>query len=123
MSKSLLTPFFFLFFITPIFLYAQGDVNEGDANQRADKKESEEVKYPQFQLKGLLQARYLESFGDNVDVLGTHHSTGDPVQSSFDIKRMRVGLNTKLSETTEIVILVNLADFKSDPKGKVLENA
>lgn len=31
--------------------------------------------------------------------------------------------NTKLSETTEVVILVNLADFKSDTKGKVLENA
>lgn len=85
---------------------------------KADKKENEEVKYPQFQLKGLLQARYLESFGDNVDVLGTQHSTGDATQSSFDIKRMRVGLNTKLSETTEIVILVNLADFKSDTKGK-----
>ena len=36
---------------------------------------------------------------------------------------MRVGLNTKLSEATEVVILVNLADFKSDTKGKVLENA
>ncbi|UUF14615.1 MULTISPECIES: porin [Flavobacterium] len=81
------------------------------------------VKYPQFQFKGLFQARYLESFGDNVDVMGVHHSTGDVTQSSFDIKRMRVGLNTKLSEATEVVILVNLADFKSDTKGKVLENA
>lgn len=81
------------------------------------------IKYPQFQFKGLLQARYLESFGENVDVLGVHHSTGEVTQSSFDIKRMRVGLNTKLSNTTEVVILVNLADFKSDPKSKVLENA
>ncbi|WP_241687482.1 porin [Flavobacterium sp. YO64] len=81
------------------------------------------VKYPQFQFKGLFQARYLESFGDNVDVMGVHHSTGDATQSTFDIKRMRVGLNTKLSEATEVVILVNLADFKSDTKGKVLENA
>ncbi|MBO9586167.1 MAG: porin [Flavobacterium sp.] len=116
-------PIFFLFFITPTFLHAQGDLNQGDDKKETDKKATEEVKYPQFQLKGLLQARYLESFGDNVDVLGVHHSAGDAVQSSFDIKRMRVGLNTKLSETTEIVILVNLADFKSDPKGKVLENA
>ncbi|WP_239452915.1 porin [Flavobacterium tistrianum] len=121
MSKSLLMPIFFLFFITPTFLHAQGDLNQGA--DKTDKTENGEVKYPQFQLKGLLQARYLESFGDNVDVLGTHHSTGDATQSSFDIKRMRVGLNTKLSETTEIVILVNLADFKSDTKGKVLENA
>lgn len=107
----------FIFLFLPFFMKAQGDVNQGE-----DKTDAE-VKYPQYQLKGLLQARYLESFGDNVDVLGMHHSTGDLTQSSFDIKRMRVGLNTKLSEATEVVILVNLADFKSDTKGKVLENA
>jgi hypothetical protein len=116
MSKILLVPIIFLFFITPFFLHAQGDVNAGE-------KTESEIKYPQYQLKGLLQARYLESFGDNVDVLGVHHSTGDVTQQSFDIKRMRVGLNTRLSEATEVVILVNLADFKSDTKGKVLENA
>jgi len=107
----------FFFLLTPVFLHAQGDVNAGEKTEEA------EVKYPQYQIKGLLQARYLESFGDNVDVLGVHHSTGDVTQQSFDIKRMRVGLNTKLSEATEVVILVNLADFKSDTKGKVLENA
>lgn len=116
MSKILLFPIVFFFLLTPVFLQAQGDVNAGE-------KTESEVKYPQYQLKGLLQARYLESFGDNVDVLGVHHSTGDVTQQSFDIKRMRVGLNTKLSEATEVVILVNLADFKSDTKGKVLENA
>ncbi|ABQ03143.1 porin [Flavobacterium johnsoniae] len=116
MNKILLVPIIILFFITPFFLHAQGDVNAGE-------KTDSEIKYPQYQLKGLLQARYLESFGDNVDVLGVHHSTGDVTQQSFDIKRMRVGLNTRLSEATEVVILVNLADFKSDTKGKVLENA
>lgn len=116
MSKILLVPIVFLFLISPFFVQAQGDVNAGE-------KTESEVKYPQFQFKGLLQARYLESFGDNVDVLGVHHATGDVTQSSFDIKRMRVGLNTKLSEATEVVILVNLADFKSDTRGKVLENA
>ncbi|MFD2939906.1 porin [Flavobacterium notoginsengisoli] len=116
MSKILLVPIVFFFLLTPVFIYAQGDVNAGE-------KTESEVKYPQYQLKGLLQARYLESFGDNVDVLGVHHATGDVTQQSFDIKRMRVGLNTKLSEATEVVILVNLADFKSDTKGKVLENA
>ncbi|WJS94952.1 OprO/OprP family phosphate-selective porin [Flavobacterium johnsoniae] len=117
MSKILLIPIVFFFLLTPVFLHAQGDVNAGEKTEEA------EVKYPQYQIKGLLQARYLESFGDNVDVLGVHHSTGDVTQQSFDIKRMRVGLNTKLSEATEVVILVNLADFKSDTKGKVLENA
>jgi hypothetical protein len=92
-------------------------------NAQTSENSESSVKYPQFQFKGLLQARYLESFGENVDVMGVHHSTGEAIQSSFDIKRMRVGLNTKLSEATEVVILVNLADFKSDSKGKVLENA
>jgi hypothetical protein len=111
MNKALLLKIIF-FFVMSFFMNAQ----------TAADKESD-VKYPQFQFKGLLQARYLESTGEKVDVLGVHHSTGEVTQSSFDIKRMRVGLNTKLSEATEVVILVNLADFKSDPKSKVLENA
>nr|WP_253202657.1 porin [Flavobacterium sp. MC2016-06] len=96
---------------------AQNDVNQAEVNSE------EVVKYPEFQFKGLFQARFLGSLTDNVDVLGAHHSTGEVTQTSFDIKRMRVGLNTKLSKETEVVILVNLADFKSDTQGKVLENA
>ncbi|WP_264553617.1 OprO/OprP family phosphate-selective porin [Flavobacterium sp. N2038] len=116
MSKYLLLRIVFILFIVPFFMNAQTSTASNDDSGNG-------IKYPQFQFKGLLQARYLESFGDNIDVLGVHHSTGDVTQSSFDIKRMRVGLNTKLSEATEVVILVNLADFKSDTKGKVLENA
>lgn len=88
-----------------------------------EKTKEKEVAYPQFQFKGLFQARFLESLVDDVDVSGVQHSSGEVVRSSFDVKRMRVGLNTKLSKETEVVILVNLADFKSDPKTKVLENA
>lgn len=118
MIKSLHIKIVFIFFIFSLFMNAQ------TANTKPPQADSESsIKYPQFQFKGLFQARYLESFGDNVDVMGLHHSTGDVTQSSFDIKRMRVGLNTKLSEAAEVVILVNLADFKSDTKGKVLENA
>lgn len=111
MKKSLLIGITLVYFL-PFLMNAQ----------TSEDSESS-VKYPQFQFKGLLQARYLESFGKNVDVMGVHHTTGEAIQSSFDIKRMRVGVNTKLSEATEVVILVNLADFKSDSKGKVLENA
>ena len=81
------------------------------------------VKYPQFQFKGLFQGRFLTAMTDGVDVLGLQHSTGEVTKTSFDVKRMRVGVNTKISPETEVVVLVNLADFKSDPKGKVLENA
>lgn len=117
MNKSLLIKIVFAFLLVPFFMNAQ------DVNAQTPTDSDSSSKYPQFQFKGLIQARYLESTGDNVDVLGVQHSSGEVTQSSFDIKRMRVGLNTKLSNTTEVVILVNLADFKSDPKNKVLENA
>lgn len=118
MKKSLRIRITFILFMMPFLANAQADVNQATANSE------EAVKYPQFQFKGLFQARYLSSFGDNVDVMGVHYSAYEEVtRSSFDIKRMRVGLNTKLSKETEVVILVNLADFKSDPKNKVLENA
>ncbi|WP_300489103.1 porin [Flavobacterium sp.] len=81
------------------------------------------VKYPQLQFKGLFQARYLVGLTDNVDLNGLHHSDGNVTQNSFDIKRMRAQVRAKISERTEVVALVNLADFKSDPKNKVLENA
>ncbi|MDX6189906.1 porin [Flavobacterium sp. Fl-318] len=117
MRKFLRIRIAFIFLLLPFFTNAQTDVNQATTNSDAV------VKYPQFQFKGLFQARFLGALSDNVDVLGLHHSTGEVTQSSFDIKRMRVGLNTKLSENTEVAILVNLADFKSDPKTKVLENA
>ncbi len=104
----------FTFLLLPINIYAQTTETP---------KPEEEVKYPQFQFKGLFQGRFLAAMTDGVDVLGVQHTTGEVTQTSFDIKRMRVGLNTKISPETEVVILVNLADFKSDPKGKVLENA
>jgi hypothetical protein len=120
MNKSLLVKIAFILFILPFFANAQTPAVLTPAPETPAETT---VKYPQFQFKGLFQARYLQALEDGVDVMGVHHSTGDVVQSTFDIKRMRVGLNTKLSEATEVVILVNLADFKSDPKGKVLENA
>ncbi|MBE8728038.1 porin [Flavobacterium hungaricum] len=107
----------FVLFILPNFLHAQTTVTTTPPTPESS------IKYPQFQFKGLFQARFMANTTNDVDVLGVHHSTGEVTQTSFDIKRMRVGLNTKLSEATEIVILVNLADFKSDTKGKVLENA
>jgi hypothetical protein len=120
MRKLSLNAMAFLFLWVPFFLKAQTTVDT--INAVAKQKETE-VAYPNFQFKGLFQARFLGSFADQVDVLGVHHSSGEVTQTSFDVRRMRVGLNTKLSKETEVVILVNLADFKSDPKNKVLENA
>ncbi|MNR68140.1 hypothetical protein D3C85_1925260 [compost metagenome] len=39
------------------------------------------------------------------------------------VKYMRVQMRAQISKRTEVAVLANLADFKSDPKTKVLENA
>ncbi|AQX06854.1 OprO/OprP family phosphate-selective porin [Elizabethkingia meningoseptica] len=87
------------------------------------KQEVAEVKYPQFQFKGLFQARYLVGMTKDVDVNGLHHSDHSGTSNSFMIKYMRVQMKAQISKRTEVVVLANLADFKNDPKSRVLENA
>ncbi|MDR2223863.1 MAG: OprO/OprP family phosphate-selective porin [Flavobacteriaceae bacterium] len=82
-----------------------------------------EQKFPQFKVGGVFQGRFLNNFKKDVDIDGLHHSDGSGTHNSFDIKRMRVSMNARISENLEVVTLVNLADFKQDPKTKVLENA
>jgi len=91
----------------------------------ANKSKVEESKneYPKFKVGGLFQARYLYSKKNNVDVEGLQHSEGAFVDNTFDIKRMRVSMNANLTKNLSVVTLVNLADFKNDPKTRVLENA
>lgn len=85
--------------------------------------EKEEVKYPQLQIKGLFQARYLVATTKDVDVNGLHHSDDTGTDNNFMIKYMRVQVRAQISKRTEVVVLANLADFKNDPKSRVLENA
>ncbi|MTG98753.1 MULTISPECIES: porin [Myroides] len=82
-----------------------------------------ETTYPKFKVGGVFQGRYLNNFKNGVDIDGLHHSDGEGTSNSFDLKRMRVSLNATVMENLEVVALVNLADFKQDPKHKVLENA
>jgi hypothetical protein len=104
----------FLIFLFPFF--SNGQTLESNVQN--------EVKYPQFKVQGLFQGRYLSGFTSGIDATtGLQHSDGNAVEDTFDIKRMRLGLTTKLSEGFDIIVLVNFADFKSDPKNKVLENA
>ncbi len=104
----------FLFLILPFLVNGQTQASSSQS----------EIKYPQFKFQGLFQSRYLSSFNDGIDaVSGLQHSDGKAVENTFDIKRMRLGVTAKLGEGFDVVVLANLADFKSDPKGKVLENA
>jgi Phosphate-selective porin O and P len=86
-------------------------------------QQKEEIKYPQLQIKGLFQARYLVGMSKDVDVNGLHHSDHSGTDNNFMIKYMRVQLRAQISKRTEVVVLANLADFKNDPKSRVLENA
>ena len=105
---------FFLLLLFPLLSHGQ----------KADSNLESEIKYPQFKFQGLFQGRYLSGCTDGVDaVSGLHHTDGKAVENTFDIKRMRLGVIAQLSEGFDIVVLANFADFKSDPKGKVLENA
>ncbi|WP_117614423.1 porin [Chryseobacterium angstadtii] len=90
---------------------------------RPNKPEEDPVKYPVLQIKGLFQARYLVGMAKDVDVNGLHHADGSGTSNNFMLKYMRVQVRAQISKRTEVVALANLADFKNDPKSRVLENA
>ncbi|WP_157274097.1 porin [Pedobacter sp. BAL39] len=74
-------------------------------------------------IQGLLQARYSYSSNAHVDLNGQHHLDNKAIYNDFDLKRVRLQFTSKISDRTEVFLLLNLAEFKSDPKNKVLENA
>nr|WP_255496253.1 porin [Mucilaginibacter sp. FT3.2]MBB6233694.1 hypothetical protein [Mucilaginibacter sp. FT3.2] len=74
-------------------------------------------------IKGLFQARYLFSAHKNIDVNGMQHTDGKAVDNDFNIKRARLQFTSDISDRTQVVLLLNLADFESNPANKVLENA
>jgi len=90
------------------------------ANGQSMLKDSAKVK---ITIKGLFQSRYSFSAHKNIDVTGLHHIDGKAADNDFDIKRARLQFTSEISDRTAVVLLLNLADFKSDPKNKVLENA
>ncbi|WP_312903179.1 porin [Chryseobacterium taichungense] len=92
-----------------------------DSTEAVQKEEN--IKYPILQIKGLFQARYLVGVSKGIDVNGLHHSDGNGTDNNFMLKYMRVQARAQISKRTEVVVLANLADFKNDPKSRVLENA
>ncbi|UYW01085.1 OprO/OprP family phosphate-selective porin [Flavobacterium agricola] len=87
------------------------------------KTETTKSEYPKFKIGGVFQARYLESVKRDVDVDGLNHTEGKYLKSTYDVKRMRVSMNANLTQNLSVVALANFADFKSDPRTRVLENA
>ena len=103
-------------FICLIYLFAIVCIS----TKAQDKTDSLQTKVT---FKGLFQARCIFSLTKNVDVNGLHHTDGKGVYNTFDIRRARAQFTARISDRTEAVLSLNLADFKNDPKNKVLENA
>jgi hypothetical protein len=60
----------------------------------------------------------------DVDVNATHQPNADEVvRNSFSIKRARLQARAQVSDRFTAAVLINLAEFSGDTKGKVLENA
>ncbi len=74
-------------------------------------------------MKGLFQFRYSFSAHKDIDLNGLQHTDGKAIYNDFNVKRARIQFASQISDRTDVVLLLNLADFKSDPKNKVLENA
>ena len=74
-------------------------------------------------IQGLLQTRYTYSANAHIDLNGQHHIDNKAIYNDFDLKRVRLQFSSKISDRTDVFLLLNLAEFKSDPKNKVLENA
>ncbi|MCW3462318.1 OprO/OprP family phosphate-selective porin [Chitinophaga nivalis] len=75
-------------------------------------------------LGGVFQARYTLSLHKDVDVNGMHQPDAtEVVRNSFSLKRARLQVKAQVSDRFMAAVLVNLADFSGDTKGKVLENA
>lgn len=110
-------------FLTALLFISQFTIAQSQDSVASETEDETKGQFPRFKVGGLFQARYLYSKKNNVDVNGLQHSTGSFVDNTFEVKRMRVSLNANLTKNLSVVTLVNLADFKSDPKTKVLENA
>ncbi len=76
-----------------------------------------------FTLGTLIVADYARSLTPNVDINGKHYTSGSEVVDGFFLRYVRVSGSYVLNKRISAGILVNLADFKSDPKTRVLENA
>lgn len=74
---------------------------------------------------GLLQTRFLASLTNNVDINGKNfnESTESKNRNAFMLKRARLQIKGNVNDHFSANIMVNFAEFNSNPANKVLENA
>jgi hypothetical protein len=74
---------------------------------------------------GLLQTRYVASLTNNVDVNGKNFDdqSTNKITNTFLLKRVRLQVKGTVNDHFSANLMVNFAEFSSDPSNKVLENA
>ena len=75
---------------------------------------------------GLLQTRFLGSLTNNVDINGKNFdpkATTGKITNTFLLKRVRFVVKGTVNDHFSANLLMNFAEFNSDPANKVLENA
>ncbi len=97
-----------------------------DAQEKKDSLKSEAPKPKEFKIfnkkatiGALLVGDYANSFTKEVDMNGKHNPSG--ANNGFYLVYFRVNGKFAINDQLSAQILVNFADFKSDPKNKVLE--
>lgn len=99
-----------------------------DAQEKKDSLKIETPKTKEFKIfnkkatiGALLVGDYANSFTKEVDMNGKHNPSG--ANNGFYLVYFRVNGKFAINDQLSAQILVNFADFKSDPKNKVLEIA
>jgi len=74
---------------------------------------------------GLIQTRFLGSLTKDVDVNGKNFdaSSSGKITNTFLLKRMRLQVKGTVNDHFSANLMVNFAEFNSNPANKVLENA
>lgn len=74
---------------------------------------------------GLLQTRYVTSLTNNVDVNGQNFNdeSTSKITNTFILKRVRLQVKGTVNDHFSANLMVNFAEFSSNPSNKVLENA
>ena len=108
---------FCLLFFLSLVSYGQDVVNEKDTitNYSFYNKS--------FKMGALFVAEYKRSLTDDVDMNGLHNAAGVDSRDGTFLRYIRISGNYQLNDKISASVLVNLADFKEDPRTRVLENA
>ncbi|WP_128330353.1 porin [Apibacter sp. HY039] len=92
---------------------------------RKKEKQSNTIKtvLNKVSIGGMFQTRFISSLSSGIAHNSIHFGDQDHSSNTFDIRRARLSVQAEITPKIKINVLTNFADFKSDTKTRVLENA